>query len=902
MAGRGNRNRADPIMSREPIIATKLVAPPTRAELVSRARLRERLDLALTRRLTLVSAPPGFGKTTLLSQWRRARNGGGTYIAWLSVDEADNDLHHFLHYLAAAVDASRPGIGDQALNVLRTPSSSVVNAVLTAIINEVGAADAEFALILDDYDRIESDAVHRALSFLIDHLPERMHIVIAARHDPPLFLARLRATDQLLELRASDLRFNPAESAEFLNNIMGLGLTAQDLEALDDVVAGWVVGLQLAALALEGRDSPVAILAEAFSGSHRYVVGYLAEEVLQRLPLDLQTFLLHTSVLDTLSPAACVAVSGDECSQSILDELQTRNLFIEPADEAASSYRYHPLFADFLRSRFQQQDPSGFSEAHLRASAWYEQEADMVGAVNHALAGNDLARTVELLEASAPEMVRQLDWRRLANWLSALPDDLLLSRPRLSVTYARALAVLHQPDAALRLLPRIETRARDEEDVLTLGGVKALRAYIAARTEDHARAVELCQDALAMLPATANAARSNVLWTLGSSYELGGDLRSAGEAYGAAVEVSQAGGFAPNLLALVDLGYAQFEQGQLRDGEALFRRVLSPGNERLAASPVLGVAHSELGELCRERNQLDEANDHLQTALELLRPWGNLLALIRAYRYLGKMWLARGDVAAAIRSIEEGEALAEAQGVPAGNLKAAKARFWLAAGDVESAARWARESGLGLDDDLSHLSHLKELEYVALACILGAEGNRADSLDLLTRLRAAAAAAGRGRNLVQIIALQSLALDRLGRNSQASLALEDALTLAEPEGYVRTFLDQGQPMAALLTRFRADESHRSPVLRYARALIADFAAEAKVQVGVAALGNGLLSRREHEVLALLSDGLSNQDIADEIVVSQGTVKRHVHNIFRKLNVHSRTQALARARELRLLPA
>lgn len=894
--------RADPIMSRVPILATKLLAPPPRPGALSRPQLLARMDEGLAHGLTLISAPPGFGKTTLLSQWRAHCAGRGIPVAWLTLDEADGDPARFLRYLTSALDSLQPSLADDALNLLRTPRPAEGASVLTALINAISSTiDGDFALVIDDYERVDSAQVHEQLTFLLEHLPRPMHIFMATRLDPPLPLARLRARGNLLEIRTNDLRFDAAETAAFLGGVRGLDLSPPEVESLEQSVEGWVVGLRLAALALQGRQRDLKTLTAVFDGSHRYVVDYLASEVFERQPADLQGFLLKTAVLDRLNAQLCDALC-DGGGREMLARLDEGNLFIDAIDDSRDNYRYHPLFAAFLRERLERDDPVTYREMQLRASRWHEGQGQFSEAVRYALAAGDVERAGDLLETSAPGLVRELEWSTLASWFSTLPEDALLSRPELALTVARALALTHRLDDAQGLLSSLEGIFDERGDLPGLGRVRSVGAFIAGRMDDQPEAIRLCSEALELLPEDDVAARSIVLWTLGTAHELGGDLRSASAAYLESTEVTRrAPGFAANWAAVVDLGYTQFEQGQLNQGARAFRQIIAASGPGGPAAPISGVAHSELGELEREWNHLDEAETHLDQAFAMLQSWGNILALLRTYRYRAKARMARGDFAGAIATIEEGEALARQNRVRwAGNLEAAKARFNVRAGNLEAAVAWARLSGLDNGDDVGHISHLKELEYLALADVLSGQRRYDEALRLLTRLEVAAADAGRGRNLVQISAQRSVALLQSGDGVEALAAAERVLRLAQHEGYVRTFVDQGPRMAELLSKILT-RRHPPALERYIGTVLSSFTSARASSNGRSQRSLGPLSEREGEVLDLISSGLSNQEIADQIVVTEGTVKRHVHNIFRKLDVHSRTQAVARARELSLLP-
>ena len=871
----------------------------------------------MSRKLTLISAPAGFGKTTLLGEWRMMYLGSEFPLAWVSLEEADNDPSRFLSYLVAALQAIEADAGESALASLRSPQPPPVESVLAAIINDITAIPKDFALVLDDYHVIEAEPVHDAVTFLLDHLPPQMHLVIAARTDPPLPLARLRAQGQLTELRAAELRFRPEEASAFLKDVMGLSISARDVEALEERTEGWIAGLQLAALSMQDREDISGFIA-AFTGSNRYILDYLAEEVLQKQPERVQTFLLQTSILDRLSSALCDAVTGENESQEMLERLEQANLFTVPLDEDRRWYRYHHLFAEFLRARLRRIQPERVPELHRRAAEWYEDHGSIAEAVRHALAAEDFERAARLVEQTRGAMITRDELNTLLGWLQGLPDELVRSRPPLCLAYAWVLILTGQVDA-------VEVRLRDAEVALGAGGaepverarvlgeVAAARAEVARMRGELPRAIELSHQALEILPEDTLLLRSVVALNLGSAYWTSGDVAAASRASSEAANLSQAAGnFYVTLVALRGLALVKAAQGRLREAAELYRRALGLGLEQgYELLPVMGYAHIGLGELLREWNDLEAASHHLTEGIELCKQGGLVVPLPDGYISLSRVKQARGDVVDAFATVQEAEQLVQRHDITLiiAKLAAHRARLSLAKGDVAAAARWARESAVSLDDEPSFQN---EFEHITLARVLIAKDGSKEALRLLERLLEAAEADGRTGSEIEIFALKALALRAAGDTAGAVNALAKALSLAEPEGYVRIFADEGAPIAALLQK--VIQSQRDARLaakipnisrRYVGQLLAAIRAGSASPTAVSpreTAGSHVepLSERELEVLRLIASGASNRDIARKLFVSLATVKTHINNIYRKLEVRTRTQALARARELDLL--
>ena len=911
-----------------PLLETKLYVPRWRAGLVPRPRLVERLDRGTERKLTLVSAPAGFGKSTVLAEWVAGTPASERPAAWVSLDQSDNDPALFWAYFIAALQTVRPGVGENALSVLHLPQPPPIESVLTILINEINAIQDDFALILDDYHVIDAELVHDAVTFLVHHLPPQMHLVIAGRADPPLPLSRLRGRGELAELRAADLRFTPDEAAAFLNDVMRLDLTAGDVAALETRTEGWIAGLQLAALSMQGREDVPGFI-RAFAGDDRYIVDYLVEEVLQRQPERVRSFLLQTSVLDRLSGPLCDAVTGWEEGKGMLEALERGNLFVVPLDDKRHWYRYHHLFGNVLHAHSMEEQPDQVPVRHLRASEWCEHNGLPADAVRHALAAEDFERAAGLVEPAARAMLGSSQEPTLLEWLQALPDELVRARPVLSVYYAFVSFVgegLEAAEARLRdaerwldasadtserpEAPSAEMVVVDEEVFRSLPGAIAIaRAYHAGALGDVPGTVKYARRALDLLPEGDYLGRGTAAAFLGIASWTSGDLEAAHRTFADGMTSFQMAGNIPwvtmGALVLADI---RVSQGRLHEAVRTYEQSLRLAMEQ--GEPVWGTADLYVGmsELHRERDDLEAATRHLLRSKELGEHAGSPENQHRWYVAMARIKEAHGDLDGALDLLDEAERLyVRGPNPDVRPVAALKTQVWVAQGRLAEALGWARERGLSVDDDLSYL---REFEHVTLARVLIAryKSEREDrsiheAVRLLERLLQAAEEGERTGSVIEILVLQALAHEVQGDIPPALVPLERALTLAEPEGYVRIFVDEGAPMAALLR----PAASQGMALAYVSKLLDAHAAEAPMRRGTTGPASPAaqplaepLSQRELEVLRLVATGMSNRDIARELVLATGTVKKHINNIFTKLNVRSRTQAVAQARELGLL--
>ena len=898
-----------------PLLPTRLHVPLPRTHLVHRAHLIERLRQGMTRPLTLVSAPAGFGKTTLLTQWLAESD---TPAAWLAVEAEDNDPTRFLSYVIAALQTLDAQFGMTALALLRTPQPPSPETVLTMLTNDfVEHGGGEIALVLDDYHVITAEPIQRGMTFLLEHLPPQLHLIVATRADPPLPLARLRAQGQLAEVRTADLRFAAAEAGAFLQTVMGLDLEAAAIAILEQRTEGWIAGLQLAALSLQGRTDVSAFLA-AFSGTHRYVLDYLSEEVLARQPAPVQQFLLRTSVLDRLSWPLCDAVTGQEGSQALLEALERANLFVVTLDDERHWYRYHHLFAEALRRHLQQREPTLPPVLHRRASAWYEQHDLPSEAVQHALAVPDFELAARLIEPIAIPATLQGQIYTVLGWISALPEALISTRPQLCVDHASLLLFTNQlvvVESRLQMAERYAQSKMDTEQArVILGRVLALRGSIAGYVDDVTRSVSLSQQALELLPEAEVPARVGAIVTAAHSYRGHGDVTLATEREVAAADafIRTTGNPFAALRSITLLARLHVLQGRLRQAAATYAQV-----EQLVPHPeILHTFFSSLyyyfclGDLLREWNELDAAERQLAQGMALVKETLTVEPFVAmlGYTALARLEQARGNTREALAILDRLLQLARQRHFPPQLLTqeaAVRARLELGQGNLATAIRWADSSGLSTRDE--ELPYSLEDEYLSLARVRIAQGRDdpaapflQDVLRLLDRLLQDAEAKARLGSVLEILVLRALALDARGNRTSALATLERALVLAQPEGYIRLFVDEGEPMLALLRQAQA----HSTVLGYIATLLAASGEPPLTDRSSSAPGSERLleplTEREREVLRLLLEGASNREIAHRLVLSVNTVKRHVYNLCGKLGVQSRTQAIARARSLNLL--
>jgi LuxR family transcriptional regulator, maltose regulon positive regulatory protein len=903
-----------------PLLESKYRIPGRRATGVARPRLAERLNTAVRTPLTVLAAPAGFGKSTLLAEWLGTLPPDAPAVAWLSLDHRDNDPALFWTYVVTAMQTAVDGVGSTTLQLLASSAPSA-EAALAALLNDLEDLPTDLLLVLDDYHLIEASEVHDGMTFLLEHLPPQVHVVLATRTDPPLPLARMRARGQLSEVRAADLRFTVEESAAYLNGPMGLGLSERDVAALDGRTEGWIAALQLAALSMQGRDDVGAFIA-AFAGDDRYIVDYLGEEVLARLPADVRHFLLETSILERLTGPLCDAVTGRGGGKATLVALERANLFVVPLDDRRQWYRYHHLFADVLQAHLLDERADVVAELHRRASGWFEANGDSSQAISHALAGGDLGRAADLMELAMPMMARERREAELARWVRSIPEDVLRNRPVLGVTFAGALTLTSDFDTVGQRLSDIERSLRSEDgtwpvkpppDVIVIdhdtyrslpARIAMYRAALALGLADLDGTVTQAQLALALAPEDDDLTRASAGALAGLASWTRGDLAGAHAAFTQTVARLLRIGFVADALGCgITLGDIRRTQGRLDEALRTYQSALDLAPPTGGAEALRGSAdmHVGMAGVLLERDDLVAAAEHLAVSRRL----GDRAGLPQnPYRWrvvLAGLRAAEGDLDAALELLENadrvyvGDYLPNVRPVPA-----VLARLRLRRGELSSAEAWARESRLSADDDLSYL---REYEHLTLARLLLARyrAERDDrtlqaALGLLDRLLPAAQEGERGAVVLEVLLLQALAHHAGGDIAAALGALRRAVSLGQPEGYVRLFADEGPPMAALLKAGTNQGAARG----YVRRLLA---AATRTQQGPArstALVEPL-SDRELDVLRLLGTDLDGPDIARQLSVSLNTMRTHTKNIYAKLGVTSRRAAVRQAHELNLLP-
>ncbi len=901
-----------------PFLATKLFIPPARPEAVRRSRLLSRIDAGLAGKMTLISAPAGFGKTTLVSEWIAI---AGRPAAWLSLDEEDSDPVRFLTYLLIALRSLDENFGAGPLQMLQSPQLPPSETIITALLNELSAKPREWVLVLDDYHVIDSQGVDQAMTLLLDYLPPGIHLLMTTREDPKLPLARLRARNQLTEFRASDLRFTANEAAGFLNEVMGLQLKPEDISALENRTEGWIAGLQMAALSLQGRDDTAQFIRE-FTGSHRFVLDYLAGEVLQRQPSHIHRFLLDTAILDRLCGPLCDVVTGRSDSQATLEALERSNLFIVPLDDRRHWYRYHHLFADVLRARSSQASIEALPSLHQRASRWFEANGFQAEAIRHSLAAGDHAQAAALIEMIWPQMDGTFQTTTWMRWVKALPQELVQVRPVILAGIAWSLLGEGKLEAGEARIEEVEKWFNDKsppppemvvvdhEQFRFLPSSMAIaRAYHAQAIGDVPATAAFARQALQLLPEENHILHGQAASLLGLSYWAVGKLE---DAYLALKDTMQHFRLVGNVSFAISVTYGMADilitQGQLRAAATIYEASLRKVKEQ--ASPLFpGIAelYMGLGDLAREHGELDKAAQYLQKSEEMgaqagLPNWKHRQCVAEA-----RLKEAQGDLAGALECLDEAERSYFRSPIPEVQpIAARRARLLVRHRKLEAARSWAREQQLSVEDELSFA---REFEHITLASLLIAE-NSGDSLQkaiaFLAKLRQAAEAGGRMGNVIDILLQEALALAALGNSPEALARLEQALKLGEPEGYLRTFIDEGTPMGQLLSKATRQELMPS----YVNRLLSAFPGtevyrdtENKSMRPSSLSSQPLiepLSQRELEILQLIAEGLSNQEISRRLFIALSTVKGHNQKIFGKLDVQRRTEAVARARDLGII--
>ncbi|MCI0714394.1 MAG: LuxR C-terminal-related transcriptional regulator [Chloroflexi bacterium] len=878
------------------LLATKVRVPPQPNRTVQRERL---IDVLANRvphhKLILLSAPAGYGKTTLLSQWA---NTSQLSVAWLSISEEDNDLERFLRYMLAAWEVVQPDIIESRLGVLLGAMSPDIEAALVAFVNLAQTFEEHTVFVLDDYHLIEDPAIHEALAFLIDHLPPTAHFVLATRGEPPLPVARYRARNELLELRTDDLQFLPDETTDFLNHLMALELDQDKITALQHEVEGWVAGLQLVALTLQQRLAGGDKL--LVSGRQRFIADYLSEDVLAPLELDTCLFLLQTSIVDHLCALLCDALTGQHNGQEMLEALERQNLFLLPLDDTREWFRYHHLFADFLQQELHRRLPDQITELHRRAAGWYLDHDLPEQAFHHALAGDDVELVVRIFDCYVTAKLNSGELRVIERWINALPAEWYAAYPVLSLARVGFLAYTGAFEACMHCLNDVEQQlmpVESESDQWQMARVITIRCMLACMQNDLTQAEDYADHALRDLPEDDLNWRPGIYVALGDVYRQNGQWDKAKESYRKALSVTHA----PQIRfmaahvfgALADL---DLRQGRLKSAANYWQQALAVIQEHRGRLPlpITGWVYIRLGELLYEWNQLAEARKHLAQGLEYAEVGGDVRALIAGYLILGRLALTEGDIQVADEYMEKARPLVEKAQFThwTSRFERFQLDLWLAQDQLRTAVNWSDQM---LDDAAFDARLENETTQLAVTRVLMVRGD-ASAIDrafnLLEHLLTTAEQEGRMGVTIEALVLQALAHWKRGEQAYALSALERGLRLAEPENYQRTFADLGLAMGRLLQE------------AYSRDVMPDYIEKLLDAFDISAVEQPPLpeplTSREIDVLELMAAGLTNREIAEMLVISPETVKKHTGNIYGKLGVNNRTEAAVRARELDLL--
>lgn len=916
-----------------PLLATKLYIPKSRPNMVRRPRLINLLDQGLHRGFTLISAPAGFGKTSVVTEWIEEQNNP---IAWLSLDQGDNDLKGFLAYVITSIQQIIPGFGSTLLGQLNSPQCPPAGLLTTAILNEIASVSVQFTLVLDDYHVLESPEIDQLISSLLEHLLPQFQLIVTTREDPQFPLARLRAKNRLTELRAAQLRFSSAEASQFFEQMTGMTLSEENITSLENRTEGWVAGLQLAALSMQG-SSDVGQLIHSFSGNHQFVTDYLVEEVLHRQPEPVQEFLLNTSVLNRLCGELCdCLVESSVSGQQRLEQIEGANLFLIPLDSERRWYRYHHLFAQLLQEKLSQTDlgketgAGNMVSLHEKASRWFERNGDMGEAIHHGVQAKDLDRVAELAELAWPDMDHSYQMPTWLAWVAPVPEETVALRPALGVAIASALLDSGRIEEAQERLETVDASLTesakeggnrvaklkkmvvvDPEQFDSIeGNIALLRAYLAMWQRDSQSTQEQVELALTLLPKENNLKRGVASALMGLFHWSHDRLGESEKSFCECVRTFKlAGDFEAEVSGSVGRNLVLIAQGRFEEAKAVYSAFPAEQSKEFEFAQIINFASRSLGlaEICLEQNQLDEALQYLEQAKAhheqvYIYRWPHLLSLLNV-----RIHEAQGDYSGALAGIQEAEDNFMPTPVPILRpLDAWKARLWLKLGRVKEADSWAKFQGFSVDDPAEYLKEFPTLVFCRLQLAHWPQSpaqNFLAGLDgLLHRYLDAAEKGQRYGSQIEICLVLAQVLDAQNDQDQALTCLGKALELAQKETHIQPFLFEAEGLAKLISKAAA-QGIESPILTRIQGELGNHP-PAKSPVSSASMANAALleplSKREREILGLIGQGLSNQEISERLFLALSTVKGHNQNIFGKLQVQRRTEAIARARELNLL--
>jgi len=891
-----------------PLLSTKLYIPPIRSDLVARPRLVQRLDAKSNRKLTLVSAPAGFGKTTLLSEWIHEQKQDA---AWISLDKGDNDPARFLAYFISAFHTIEHEMVEETFALLESPQPPPVEVILTPLINSISERSSKFSIVLDDYHVITNAQVHEAVRFTMANMPPQIHLIISSRSDPPWPLSRMRARGEMAEIRANDLRFTAEEVTKFLNHVMEFDLSPEDVKLLESRTEGWIAGLQMAALSMQGRKDLSGFI-KALTGSHRFIMDYLVEEVIDKQSREIQEFLLKTSILARMNGPLCDFVTESTDSQQTIAYLEQANLFLVHLDDERCWYRYHHLFSGLLRTYQEEYRPGRAPELHRRASIWFEEQGLIADAVEHALAADDLDRVVDLLEGNAFAMMDHGQLASLKGWLDTLPVELVNSRPWLCLSYTWIAIYTGQLQLIEPFLADVEAGLdgiESKEEIEHINGhMIAIRAYRAELLGEFEIAIENASRALIMLPQDDLRTRCFATMRLSVSQRLIGELDEASRAFKEALTLSREIGdshIAVNVLC--DLAGLYIIQGRLREIDNLCQEALKLAETHFRRSgwwmPITGYAYARISQVAYEQNDLETALRSSEKAIELCRAGGLKEYLTDSYVFRAIALQAAGDIDGAFNAIHEAKSIAlNLSDWYKEIVEPYEAAIYLAQGDAARASQLVDERDFIRKDEHGlefFTNNIMQARVLVKLCEQSPE-QLDDVMQFMEKLRLVAEDKGANSFVLKILALESVAEWLRGNSGQALLLLQRSIVLAEPEGYIRPFIDLGPAMGNVLKHAVTQGVSKSFVGKLLNAMQNEPWAKDLHLMAESSTLSEPISERELQVLRLLHSDLSTPEIAQELVVAVSTVRSHIKNIYSKLNVHSRMEAVDRAKELNLL--